>query len=56
VLVHGGFSDHKTNWQFVKPLFEKHFTAYAIGELDSESDTKGGKHAPWQRIAETAET
>jgi pimeloyl-ACP methyl ester carboxylesterase len=40
VLVHGGFSDHKTNWQFVKPLFEKHFTAYAIarrgrGETDA---------------------
>jgi pimeloyl-ACP methyl ester carboxylesterase len=43
VLVHGGFSDHKTNWQFVKPLFEKHFTAYAIarrgrGETDATQD------------------
>jgi pimeloyl-ACP methyl ester carboxylesterase len=39
VLVHGGFSDHTTNWQFVKPLFEKQFTVYAIsrrgrGETD----------------------
>lgn len=39
VLVHGGFSDHKTNWEFVKPLFEKQFTTYAIarrgrGETD----------------------
>jgi pimeloyl-ACP methyl ester carboxylesterase len=39
VLVHGGFSDHKTNWQFVRPLFEKQFTVYAIsrrgrGETD----------------------
>ena len=40
VLVHGGFSDHKTNWEFVKPLFEKQFTVYAIarrgrGETDA---------------------
>lgn len=26
VLVHGGFSDHQTNWEFVKPLFENHVT------------------------------
>ena len=30
VLVHGAFSDHKTNWEFVKPLFEQQFTVYAI--------------------------
>ena len=30
VLVHGGFSDHRTNWEFVKPLFEKLFTVYAV--------------------------
>jgi pimeloyl-ACP methyl ester carboxylesterase len=40
VLVHGAFSDHKTNWEFVKPLFEKQFTVYAIarrgrGETDA---------------------
>jgi pimeloyl-ACP methyl ester carboxylesterase len=23
VLVHGGFSDHRTNWELVKPSFEK---------------------------------
>jgi hypothetical protein len=23
VLVHRSFNDHKTNWEFVKPLFEK---------------------------------
>jgi pimeloyl-ACP methyl ester carboxylesterase len=39
VLVHGAFSDHKTNWEFVKPLFDKQFTVYAIarrgrGETD----------------------
>lgn len=30
VLVHGAFSDHQTNWGFVKPLFEPQFTVYAI--------------------------
>lgn len=30
VLVHGSFSDHETNWEFVKPLLEQYFTVYAI--------------------------
>ena len=43
VLVHGGFSDHRTNWEFVKPLLEKQFTVYAIarrgrGETDATDD------------------
>jgi pimeloyl-ACP methyl ester carboxylesterase len=29
-LVHGGFSDHETNWTFVAPLFEQRFTVYTI--------------------------
>ena len=40
VLVHGTFSDHRTNWEFVKPQFGKQFTVYAIarrgrGETDA---------------------
>jgi pimeloyl-ACP methyl ester carboxylesterase len=40
VLVHGAFSDHRTNWEFVKPLFEKQFTVHATarrgrGETDA---------------------
>ena len=40
ILVHGSFGDHKANWEFVKPLFEKQFTVYAIarrgrGETDA---------------------
>ncbi|HEV2802462.1 MAG TPA: alpha/beta hydrolase [Pyrinomonadaceae bacterium] len=40
VLVHGAFSDHKTNWEFVKPILEKQFTTYAVarrgrGETDA---------------------
>lgn len=40
VLVHGGFSDHRTNWEFVKPILEDRFTVYALarrgrGETDA---------------------
>ena len=30
VLVHGAFSDHETNWTFVKPKFGETFTVYAM--------------------------
>lgn len=30
VLVHGAFSDHETNWEFVRPMFETQFTVYAV--------------------------
>ena len=30
VLVHGAFSDHRTNWEFVLPHFERQFSVYAI--------------------------
>jgi pimeloyl-ACP methyl ester carboxylesterase len=43
VLVHGGFSDHRSNWMFVKPMFEPRFTVYAVarrgrGETDATLD------------------
>jgi pimeloyl-ACP methyl ester carboxylesterase len=42
ILVHGAFSDHVTNWEFVRPLLERRFTVYAIarrgrGETDATS-------------------
>ncbi|MFN7937969.1 MAG: alpha/beta hydrolase [Bryobacteraceae bacterium] len=30
VLVHGGFSNHITNWEWVLPAFLKHYTVYAM--------------------------
>lgn len=30
VLVHGGFSDHNTNWEFVREPLARHFTIYAV--------------------------
>lgn len=40
VLVHGGFSDHRTNWEFIQPTLRDRFTTYAIarrgrGETDA---------------------
>lgn len=43
VLVHGSFTDHQTNWEFVRSLFAKQFTVYAIarrGRGDTDA-TKG---------------
>jgi pimeloyl-ACP methyl ester carboxylesterase len=43
VLVHGAFSDHQTNWAFVKPLFEEQFTVYAIARRGrGETDATAG--------------
>ncbi len=30
VLVHGSFSDHNTNWDFVRSLLTRQFTLYAV--------------------------
>jgi pimeloyl-ACP methyl ester carboxylesterase len=30
VLIHGAFSDHRTNWEFVQPIWQSEFTTYAI--------------------------
>lgn len=30
VLVHGGFSDHESNWAFVRPLLRDHFRLLAV--------------------------
>ena len=40
ILVHGAFSNHATNWEFVKPWLEEQFTVYAVarrgrGETDA---------------------
>jgi pimeloyl-ACP methyl ester carboxylesterase len=43
ILVHGAFSDHQTNWAFVKPLFEPQFTVYAIARRGrGETDATAG--------------
>ena len=37
VLVHGGFSDHHTNWEFVRPSFET-----AVQRLRNRPPRPGG--------------
>lgn len=43
VLVHGSFTDHRTNWQFVADALARHFTIWALarrgrGETDATRD------------------
>ena len=40
VLVHGGFSDHHTNWEFVEPILRERFTVYALARRN-----RGGTQA-----------
>ena len=54
LLVHGAFSDHATNWEFVRERLQKRYTVYAVarrgrGETDA---TKG--HSVEDEIADTA--
>ncbi len=43
VLVHGSFSDHRSNWEFVAPSLAKEFTVYAIARRGrGGSDATGG--------------
>ncbi len=45
VLVHGSFSDHNTNWDFVRSLLTRQFTLYAVarrGRGESER-TEGNR-------------
>lgn len=43
VLVHGSFSDHNTNWKFVKPFLEQQFTVYAVARRGrGKTDTTEG--------------
>jgi pimeloyl-ACP methyl ester carboxylesterase len=43
VLVHGGFSDHETNWTFVTPIFREIFDVYAIARRGrGETDATAG--------------
>jgi pimeloyl-ACP methyl ester carboxylesterase len=40
VLVHGGFSDHHTNWELVEPILRSRFTLYAMARRN-----RGGTEA-----------
>jgi pimeloyl-ACP methyl ester carboxylesterase len=41
--VHGSFDDHRSNWEFVRPLFEKQFTVHAVAQRGrGETDATTG--------------
>jgi pimeloyl-ACP methyl ester carboxylesterase len=54
VLVHGGFSDHETNWTFAGPLFAARFTLLAVARRGrGETDATTG-HTIEDEAADTA--
>jgi pimeloyl-ACP methyl ester carboxylesterase len=44
VLVHAGFSDHRTNWEFVRPLFDRRFTVHAVARRGRGATTATTGH------------
>ena len=54
VLVHGGFSDHDTNWQEVKSLPEEHYTVYAVARRGRGESSATQGHAVEDEAADVA--
>jgi pimeloyl-ACP methyl ester carboxylesterase len=54
ILVHGGFSDHKSNWELVREFLEPRYTIYAVARRGrGETDTTEG-HALEDEFADVA--
>lgn len=45
VLIHGAFSDHRTNWDHVRPLLEGHFTVHAMARRGRGATDATAGHA-----------
>jgi pimeloyl-ACP methyl ester carboxylesterase len=54
VLVHGGFSDAKTNWTYVVPLLQERFTVYAIARRGRGETTATTGHSLQDEAADVA--
>ncbi len=54
VLVHGGFSDHDTNWQEVKPLLQDRFTVYAVARRGRGDSSTTQVHSVEDEVADVA--
>lgn len=52
VLVHGAFSDHRTNWVHVKPMLADRFTVYAIARRGRGSTDATVGHQLTDEIAD----
>ena len=54
LLVHGAFSDHATNWEFVREKLKQRYTVYAVARRGrGETDATEG-HSVEDEIADTA--
>ena len=54
LLVHGAFSDHRTNWAYVKPFLAQHFTVHAMARRGRGSSDATAGHALEDEIADAA--
>ncbi len=54
VLVHGSFSDHRSNWQFVAPDFARHFTIHALARRGRGKTDATGGHSVYDEAADVA--
>jgi pimeloyl-ACP methyl ester carboxylesterase len=54
VLVHGGFSDHDTNWQEVKPLLRNRFSVYAVARRGRGESSATRGHSVEDEAADVA--
>ena len=54
VLVHGAFSDHDSNWEFVRPFFEQQFTVSAIARRGRGETTATVGHRLEDEAADVA--
>jgi len=52
VLSHGAFSDHHTNWEFVKPGLRKEFTVYAVARRGRGETDRTDGHTLEDEIAD----
>ena len=55
VLIHGAFSDHRSNWEFVLPKLSKHFTVYAIARRGRGASAKTTDHSIQDEARDAAE-
>lgn len=44
VLVHGSFTDHVTNWEYVAPMLAEHFTIHAIARRGRGDTDRSDNH------------
>jgi pimeloyl-ACP methyl ester carboxylesterase len=52
VLVHGAFSDHRTNWEFVAPMLREHFAVFAIARRGRGETPATSGHSLHDEVAD----